>query len=489
MKERRSSKNVAVATLLTLLTLAVLAMSSITVSASTEKVIKGDLNADSNVNCFDMVLMKRAILGSYDPDLERADVNEDGKVTIADAVMMKRFILGAIPSFEMTTTTTTATTKSMTTVTTENSKTTTTTTTTTWTPQNRESLVHNGETMDEETYELLTNTAKMFGIKQYEFQWSIHPVEYGIIDPGPLFCMTEGFAYGYGCQVLPSDKIDVFAPEKSKLERGEFKSRYDFLLYRPLLSDDNDSRVLESFEQTEDALKTEEFLISGMNKIIEGPNYEPGEEGYETEIKDYNEHNPVEFVGWYLVPIDENGEKIEEIPSSFDSSSVKPAKSIKYWFTNEQLRSAGFIIELPVFNIYIETAYAYNMYDFKLVYNKDAENPILYSFEKGGTSADSGIKLGAPQVVPYFDLPKMVDLHKFCLEYAGGSEKAAAEFEAQILDGSYMPYYYVTMSEYDRNNQCLYISDPDVDRHDLYVLIPLDEEGKEDLRPYPINID
>lgn len=484
MKERRSS-NVAVATLLTLLTLAVLAMSSITVSASTEKVIKGDLNADSNVNCFDMVLMKRAILGSYDPDLERADLNSDGTVSIADAVMLNRFVIGTISNFE---TTTTAVTANSTTTTTTTATTSTPTTTTTWTPPKRESLIHDGETMDEETYELLNSTAKMFGIKRYEFQWSIHPVEYGIIDPGPLFCMTEGFAYGYGCQVLPSDKIDVFAPEKSKLERGEFKSKYDFLLYRPLLSDDNDSRVLESFEQTEDALKTEEFLISGMNKIIESPNYEPGEDGYEVEIKSYNEHNPVDFVGWYLVPIDENGEKIEKIPSSFDTA-IEPAKSIKYWFANDQLRSAGFIIERPVFNIYIETAYAYNMQNFKLVYNKDVENPILYSFEKGGTSEDSGIKLGAPQVVPYYELPKMVDLHKFCLEYAGGSEKAATEFENQILEGNHRLYYYVTLSEYDRNNKCLYIPDPYVDRHDLYVLIPLDEEGNEDLRPYPINID
>lgn len=507
MKKQRSRNVAIIATLVTLATLAILAMSSITVFASTnEDVIKGDLNADHNVNCFDMILMKRAISGTYETDLEKADINNDGKVTVADAAIMKRFFIGAIPSLEITTGTTTTTTttannttKSDTSTTTTNQTTITTATTeettTTeyeWIPPKREDLVHNGETMDEETYQLLINTAKMFGVKRYEFQWSSLPIEYGYFDPGPLFCMTEGYAYGYGVQVLSSDKIYDFAPEKSKLEKSTFKYGYEFLLYRPILEDDNDPKVLSSFELTTDAFKSNDsLLISGMRKIIENTNYEPGEEGYEREIETCNAQNPVEFMGWYLVPVDENGEKVEEVPKEFDTS-IKPAKSIRYWFTNEQLCSAGFNILLPVFNIYIETAYLYDMPNFKIVYNNDKENPILYSFEKGGTVTDNGIIVGAPQVLPYYDLPKVVDLYKFCLEYAQGSEKAATQLEEIILEGKFTPFYYVTLKDNDRNNpiqNVVYIPDIDVDFHKLYVMIPLDEEGNEDLRPYPLRTD
>lgn len=488
MKERRS--NVAVATLLTLLTLAVLAMSSITVSAimvsaSTEKVIKGDLNADSNVNCFDMVLMKRAILGSYDPDLERADLNSDGTVSIADAVMLSRFVLGTISNFE--TTTTAVKTNSTTTTTTTTS---TSTTTTTWTPPKRESLIHDGETMDEETYELLTNTAKMFGVKHYDFEWSFRPIEYGYFDPGPLFCMEEGFAYGYGVQVLPSDQIDVLAPKKSKLERGEFKSGYEFLLYRPILSDDNESRVLESFEQTEDAFKTEDgLIISGMLEIIEAPNYKPGDEPYEFELSGTNAYNPVDFIGWYLVPLDEDGNKIEAIPEKYDTA-VDPAKSIRYWFKNDQLRSAGFSIPLGTFYNYVDTGILYDIPNYKIVYNEDSENPIMYSFEVGNTGI-TDIKVGAVQIIPYWDLSKVVDLHKYCLEYMQGGEGFAAELENNIVEGKDKPFYYVTLAgnsylKTGTNTNVVYVPNLDIDTHMGYMMLPLNEEGQEDLRPYPV---
>lgn len=58
--------------------------------------IAGDINNDQAVNCFDMVLLKRALTTPLSDARAKlaADMNGDGAITVADALLLQRFLLG-----------------------------------------------------------------------------------------------------------------------------------------------------------------------------------------------------------------------------------------------------------------------------------------------------------------------------------------------------------------------------------------------------------
>ena len=57
--------------------------------------IRGDLNSDGRIDCFDMVLMRQGLVSGFDDMAsELADLNDDGAPNTADAVIMQGFILG-----------------------------------------------------------------------------------------------------------------------------------------------------------------------------------------------------------------------------------------------------------------------------------------------------------------------------------------------------------------------------------------------------------
>lgn len=58
--------------------------------------IAGDINNDQAVNCFDMVLLKRALTMPLSDARAKlaADMNGDGAITVADALLLQRFLLG-----------------------------------------------------------------------------------------------------------------------------------------------------------------------------------------------------------------------------------------------------------------------------------------------------------------------------------------------------------------------------------------------------------
>lgn len=58
--------------------------------------IHGDINDDKVVDCFDMVLMRRALINPLTDEREKlsADMNGDGEIAIEDAVLLKKFLLG-----------------------------------------------------------------------------------------------------------------------------------------------------------------------------------------------------------------------------------------------------------------------------------------------------------------------------------------------------------------------------------------------------------
>lgn len=58
--------------------------------------IPGDMNDDKTVDCFDMVLMRRAVIESPEDERQKlaADMDGDGKIAVNDAVLLQKFLLG-----------------------------------------------------------------------------------------------------------------------------------------------------------------------------------------------------------------------------------------------------------------------------------------------------------------------------------------------------------------------------------------------------------
>lgn len=57
----------------------------------------GDVNGDGEVNEYDYMLIKRAVLGTYElseEQQEAADINQDGKINEYDYILAKRIVLG-----------------------------------------------------------------------------------------------------------------------------------------------------------------------------------------------------------------------------------------------------------------------------------------------------------------------------------------------------------------------------------------------------------
>ncbi len=91
------------------------------------KGILGDLNSDGKVDVYDLVEMRKAILGVMSGGGKapaNSDVNGDGGVSVADLLLLQKFLLGQSVQFKeyVVTTTTTTTTKPVQTTTTTTSK-------------------------------------------------------------------------------------------------------------------------------------------------------------------------------------------------------------------------------------------------------------------------------------------------------------------------------------------------------------------------------
>lgn len=64
--------------------------------------ILGDINCDGHVDCFDMIMARKTLIGTPFASViaeTAADVNQDGEYTITDAVLLQQFILGKIKVF------------------------------------------------------------------------------------------------------------------------------------------------------------------------------------------------------------------------------------------------------------------------------------------------------------------------------------------------------------------------------------------------------
>ena len=220
-----------------------------------------------------------------------------------------------------------------------------------WTPPQKEDLVHNGEQISDDTYNILLNTAKLFGIDKYEIVWSDHPVEYGYTDPGLFYCMRNGIAYGYGVQVIPGSDVTIVAEGMKKLSANGYK-KLNYIAYRPLVEDDNLDYVLKNFSSAEGAYKTDVSVVAKIKDIIESDEDKNKDEAfYLKDLDSINALNSFQFFNWYLIPVDDKGRKFElnYVEDNYDTTINTEVKS-KYWINNNQLTSGGAAIDRITFN-------------------------------------------------------------------------------------------------------------------------------------------
>lgn len=93
----RSHKYAIRATALILTTLFLFACLPMSASAGMSGKIIGDLNSDGRIDTIDYLLLKRFVLGTYNPpvmDHDVADVNGDWEIDSLDYLLLKRYVLG-----------------------------------------------------------------------------------------------------------------------------------------------------------------------------------------------------------------------------------------------------------------------------------------------------------------------------------------------------------------------------------------------------------
>ena len=286
--------------------------------------------------------------------------------------------------------------------------------------------------------------------------------------------MREGLGYGYGVQIISSSDIATIAPSMNNMDRLNLTWN-EYVCYRPVLDVDNESRVLESFDVATSAKKSNNKIIMAIEDIMEPDDSDS--DSYESDLLMENISNSFEFINWYLIPVDSKGNEINEIPDeSKYNLATTPAAQLEYWFTNEQLEADGeTVISSALLNAFVYTARQFNMPDFKIVFN-DSEEPILYAF--GGALQDvQTLVKGKTQIISNADLFDLIDIE------SRGYTASDIEY---LQDEASHPYYYWTVientsEEPQDDNVAFYYYNP-WDNFNTYLLIPLDEEGNDDLR-------
>ena len=387
------------------------------------------------------------------------------------------------------TTTTTSTTKATTTTETTTTTTTETTTTTTttepqattttadWNPPAMEDLVHEGEQIDQNTYDILLNTAKMFNIEKYQIVWSDHPIEYAYADPGLYYCMHNGIAYGYGVQIVSGTDVKGICPTMDNFTASDFEWN-QYMCYRPLVEEDNAEKVMMNYEESYGSYRDFETGLVGMmiDDIIE-PTYIYTE--YIVLLKDENKFNPFEFINWYLIPIDENGEPVYELNKG-EYTVTKTSVVSNYWWTIEELTPGSIILPRESFYRFVKTMDVYNFEDANVEFVYSEEN-VYYAYSDGDIRTDIGKCEIALQMIPTTDLVNLdPNIYQKYID-KGYSETEAKDIVDDIMRTKH-DYYVWTYSDYVEDNQIsqgeelFYIT---AYRHyplDFYMVI-LDENG------------
>ena len=259
-----------------------------------------------------------------------------------------------------------------------------------------------------------------------------------------------------------------------------------YFTFRPIVPGDSYARVQESYniarQNKGKAVKYEEdnIFVGHISNILEVY----GATDYEYEVMIENQNNMFKFMNWYLVP--KTDEKCNAGPYNTD---VEPGATIKYWFNLSDFNYQP--IYRWVFERYVKTAYQFNMPDFKFVKNKDNEVPMMYGFIVLENKHNVFLRTDyAVQAVPTSDLEYLTDFDGWANEVKDAN--ATTEFQKYLIMA--YEWYYWTLKENDYSTTHSKIYDEywyvalyqraGENTLDDFFMVPLDKDGKEDLRLY-----
>lgn len=383
-----------------------------------------------------------------------------------------------------TTTKTTSTTTKVKTTTAKSTTTVTTTAPNSWTPPAREELVNDlGETISEEKYNILLATAQLWGIDRYKITWDNHPIMYAYADPGLYYCLRNQITYGYGVQVVPS--VAETGEANAEKVAPSIKDKYTYttfstFCYRPITEFDN----------------FEENPVSGGSQLLDGvimmhmldyfePSTIPVGSTYQEAVEEWNLANSFEIANnWYLIPVDEDGNEIYELNSKENLDlSTKPGATPRYWFTADELSPRGSFVERKVLMPLINTAEQLGIPNFRLEYC--TEEPSMFCFS-------SSCQPDMPNYCPV----QMVSNEELCnnltdeeislIEKQLNLEQYEEEEYRKLRDNPMYPYFFCTAREnYPEcklGTEKLALDTPKPNFYNVEVMIPIDENGQDDLR-------
>lgn len=364
-----------------------------------------------------------------------------------------------------TTTSTTTTTEPATT----SNQITTTTTSNSFTPPAMEDLVNEeGEQIPEDTYNILLATAKLFNVKEYDIVYSEKIIEGAYFNPGLEYCGIQGMAYGYGVQIVnPEDllKLDIDTIPDGQEDAITGTWAYGWHGYiRPIVPADMQTTVLEASKNTWASRRSQKYIICG-----DGAG-DPDERAND---------EPIDCHNWYLV--DRNSNEINLGEYNLDTA---PGATSKYYLSYDKMSGLN-LCSRTEFQLYMEYADYLNLPDYKIVRNSEKYKPIEYAFVcSDRMEAIVGIELArfaCRQIVPTSQLSKVVDPN-------GNWQQ---DISYNIFDEEKYPYFFWTPKEFTDYtwNEAYQVAYFLYDDYNLrnegwigFYMIPLDEEGNEDLR-------
>ena len=374
----------------------------------------------------------------------------------------------AKPTTVASTTTTTEPATTSTSTTTSN-QITTTTTSNSFTPPAMEDLVNEeGEQIPEDTYNILLATAKLFNVKEYDIVYSEKLIEGAYFNPGLEYCGIQGMAYGYGVQIVnPEDllKLDIDTIPDGQEDAITGTWAYGWHGYiRPIVPADMQTTVLEASKNTWASRRSQKYIICG-----------DGDGDPDERAKD----EPIDCHNWYLV--DRNSNEINLGEYNLDTA---PGATSKYYLSYDKMSGLN-LCSRTEFQLYMEYADYLNLPDYKIVRNSEKYTPIEYAFVcSDRMEAIVGIELArfaCRQIVPTSQLSKVVDPNGNWQE----------DISYNIFDEEKYPYFFWTPKEFTDYtwNEAYQVAYFLYDDYNLrnegwigFYMIPLDEEGNEDLR-------
>ena len=315
----------------------------------------------------------------------------------------------------------------------------------------------------------------MFGVTNFHIEWSDTPIQYAYADPGLYYCIRNGVSYGYGVQIIPGKDVTVVAEDMKKLKSYNYTKR-EYCAYRPLVDADKLDKVLQNYNNTESAYKTQSgnVVIKIDDVVIPTIDKEADYDWYLFNLDSENVFNSFEYANWYLV--DDSSTQISYKNNTFNTS-VEPGATTKYYISNDQVANDHGVFARGAFKLCVETAERFNMPGFRIAYNTSSSEPIYYSFYANGLASEAHNAKLAVQVIKGADLPKITDLMKYCLELSGGDQEVANRYYNERVQ---KPIFYWTVED---NKNVFYSSLP-IDKLDTFVMIPLDMNGYADLKVY-----